>query len=222
MINAIITYIVDTIDFLGYFGIFILMAIESSIIPLPSEVIMIPAGYLVFLGKMDFTLAVIAGSLGSLLGALVNYYIAIKLGRKFIKRYGKYFFMSEKSLDKTEEFFKKHGHISTFIGRLLPLIRHYISLPAGLAKMSLIVFSIYTTLGALIWVIVLTYFGYWLGGSFEHLSMQEIATSFGGGSKDATQASIKDIMHTIAMVIIGFVILLGIIYTLFQKFKSKK
>jgi membrane protein DedA with SNARE-associated domain len=139
------------------------MLLESSFFPFPSEVIMIPAGYLAFKGEMHIIIVTLCGILGSLAGALLNYYLAIKLGRLFLIRYGKYVYFKEEILVKMEDFFSRHGHISTFTGRLIPGVRQYISLPAGLARMNLAVFSFYTSLGAGIWVIILTLLGYYIG-----------------------------------------------------------
>lgn len=169
MLTNIINFIVETVGSLGYTGIFIMMFLESSFFPFPSEVVMIPAGYLAYKGEMNIFLVVFFGILGSLAGAIFNYYFALKLGRVFLLKYGKYFFIKDETIFKMEEFFSKHGHISTFFGRLIPVVRQYISLPAGLSKMNLFVFSIYTSLGAGIWVIILTLLGYFLGGNEELL-----------------------------------------------------
>lgn len=139
------------------------MFLESSFFPFPSEVVMVPAGYLASKGEMNIFVVVGAGIIGSLLGALLNYYLAVKLGRKLVIKYGKYVFFDEKKMEKVEKFFQAHGHISTFSGRLIPVVRQYISFPAGLAKMNLGVFSFFTGLGAGIWVIVLTLLGYFIG-----------------------------------------------------------
>lgn len=163
MLANIINFIVETVGSLGYAGIFIMMFLESSFFPFPSEVVMIPAGYLVHKGEMNMYLVILMGILGSLAGALFNYYLAIKLGRKVLIKYGKYFFVKEETIVKMENFFKDHGHISTFSGRLIPVIRQYISFPAGLAKMNLFVFCLYTSLGAGIWVVILAMLGYFLG-----------------------------------------------------------
>ena len=112
---------------------------------------------------MNIYAVVGAGILGSLLGALFNYWLALKLGRRLLHRYGKYLFISEETLEKVERFFADHGHISTFSGRLIPGVRQYISMPAGLARMDLREFSLYTSLGAGIWVLVLTLLGYFIG-----------------------------------------------------------
>ncbi|MCG3681248.1 DedA family protein [Aliarcobacter butzleri] len=167
MLSNIINFIVETIGDLGYFGIFILMFLESTVFPIPSEVVMIPAGYLAHKGEMNIYIVILLGILGSLGGALFNYYFALKFGRKFLMKYGKYFLVSHESIEKTEKFFKNHGHISTFSGRLIPGLRHYISLPAGLARMNLFIFCLYTTLGATIWVIILTLLGYFIGDNEE-------------------------------------------------------
>jgi membrane protein DedA with SNARE-associated domain len=167
MFTDIVNFIVETIGSLGYIGIFILMFLESTVFPIPSEVVMIPAGYLAFKGEMNIYIVIFLGVLGSLSGALFNYYFALKFGRTFLLKYGKYFFVSHESIEKTEKFFKNHGHISTFSGRLIPGLRHYISLPAGLARMNLFVFCLYTTLGAALWVVILTVLGYYLGDNQE-------------------------------------------------------
>ncbi len=163
MLTDIISWIVNTVGSLGYPGIFLLMLIESSFIPFPSEVIMIPAGYLASKGEMNMVAVILCGIMGSLFGALLNYYLAIKLGRPLLIRYGKYVMFNENNLQKMEDFFALHGHISTFTGRLIPMIRQYISIPAGLARMNLSIFCFYTGLGAGIWVIILTLLGYFIG-----------------------------------------------------------
>ncbi len=170
MIHEIADTIIQSIGSIGYIGIFFLMFLESSFFPFPSEVVMIPAGYLAFKGEMNIYLAILAGILGSVAGAVFNYYLAVKFGRAFLLKYGRYFFLKEESLDKLELFFAKHGEISTFNGRLIPGIRQYISLPAGLSRMNLAKFSFYTALGAGIWVIVLVLLGYFLGSNEEMIS----------------------------------------------------
>jgi len=165
MIHEIANTIVSYIGDMGYFGIFLLMFLESTFFPFPSEIIMIPAGYLAFQGEMNFYLIIIVGILGSIMGALLNYYLAMFFGRKFILKYGKYFFIKEEMLDKLELFFAKHGEISTFTGRLIPGIRQLISLPAGLARMNIAKFSFYTGIGAGIWVVVLVALGYLVGSN---------------------------------------------------------
>jgi len=163
--HAAIDWLVQTIGAMGYPGIFLLMAMESSVIPIPSEVIMPPAGYLAQQGEMNMALAILSGTAGSLVGAYANYFAAHFLGRPLLLKYGKYVFITEEKFAKVENFFLKHGEISTFIGRLLPVVRHLISLPAGLAGMNHLKFSLYTILGAGIWVTVLTFIGYFIGSN---------------------------------------------------------
>ncbi len=176
MIHDIALFLVDKIGDMGYIGIFFLMFLESTFFPFPSEVIMIPAGYLAYQGEMNLYLVVIVGIAGSVLGALFNYYIAMHFGRRFLLKYGKYFFIKEETLDKLEAFFQKHGELSTFNGRLIPGIRQLISLPAGLARMNLWRFSLYSALGAGIWVVVLVVLGYLLGSN-EALISQYLHTA---------------------------------------------
>jgi len=170
MIHDIASTIVSYIGDMGYWGIFLLMFLESTFFPFPSEIIMIPAGYLAFKGEMNLYLIILAGILGSVGGALLNYYLAMAFGRTFILKYGKYFFIKEETLDKLETFFAKHGEISTFTGRLIPGIRQLISLPAGLARMNMVKFSFFTALGAGIWVVVLVAVGYLVGSNEELIS----------------------------------------------------
>jgi membrane protein DedA with SNARE-associated domain len=165
LLGEIVSKIVEIVGDWGYFGIFAAMFLESSFFPFPSEVIMIPAGYLSFKGEFNLLFSILAGVGGSIAGALFNYYLAMHYGRKFLIKWGRYFFLDEKGLDKLERFFKSHGEISTFTGRLIPGVRQYISLPAGLAKMSIFKFSLYTALGAGIWVVVLAVLGYFVGAN---------------------------------------------------------
>jgi len=164
---------VQTVAHWGYPGIVALMFLESSFFPFPSEIVIPPAGYLAARGDMSLWLVIACGLGGSLLGALFNYWLAIQFGRPFFKTYGRYLFVSEKALDRADAFFARHGHISTFVGRLLPGIRQYISLPAGLARMNFFLFCVFTALGAGIWVIVLALAGY-LFGQNQDLLMANI------------------------------------------------
>lgn len=170
MLKDFTAWLVGAVESMGYAGITALMFLESSFFPFPSEVVMPPAGYLAYMGRMSLLGAVAAGIVGSILGALFNYWIAVKLGRPFLLRYGKYFFITQESVEKSEAFFTKHGHISTLVGRLLPVIRQYISLPAGIARMPLGVFTAFTALGAGVWVVLLTLAGYMLGSHQELLT----------------------------------------------------
>lgn len=201
LFQALIAFIVETVGSLGYLGIVVMMFLESSFFPFPSEVVMPPAGYLASQGQMSLFLVIFFGILGSILGAIFNYWIAVKWGRPFFEKYGKYFFVSKESLDKAESFFAKHGHISTFTGRLLPVIRQYISLPAGLARMKMSSFLFFTTLGSGIWVIILALLGYFLGQNTELINQN---------------------LHIITIWLIVFCAVLIVGYFCYHKYKSKK
>ena len=163
MLEHFVRWLLDRFRDVGYPGIVVLMAIESSILPLPSELVMPPAGYLVAKGEMSFVLAVACGVLGSILGAMANYGLALWLGRAFVRRMGRYVLVSERGLDRSERFFADHGEISTFLARMLPVVRHLISLPAGLARMPLRRFVVFTGLGAAVWCTILTWIGWFIG-----------------------------------------------------------
>lgn len=165
--QAILTWLVEVIGKLGYPGILILMAMESSIIPVPSELVMPPAGYLAHRGEMNLWLAVLCGTVGSLIGSYINYFVSQIVGRPLIIKYGKYIGMSQRRLEKVEKYFEDHGEISVFVCRLLPVMRHLISIPAGLARMNLARFAAYTALGAGLWMIVLAYIGFFIGENQE-------------------------------------------------------
>ena len=165
MLHDIIDFIVSSVSSWGYAGIFVMMFLESSFFPFPSEVAMIPAGYLAHKGEMSLALAFISGTLGSLLGAIFNYYLCYFFGREIVLKYGKFVGITHEKMDKFEAFFNKHGEISTFNSRLIPGIRQYISLPAGLAKMNIFRFCLFTTLGAGIWCAILLVVGYFLGSN---------------------------------------------------------
>ncbi|MFB1490831.1 MULTISPECIES: DedA family protein [unclassified Thiocapsa] len=165
MLHASIDWILTTVGDWGYLGIFVLMAMESTVLPVPSELVVIPAGYLAYQGKMSLALILLAATLGSLAGALVNYWFALLVGRPFLERYGRWFFVRPALLHRTDAFFLSHGAISTFTGRLVPGIRHLISLPAGLTRMPMRTFVFYTCLGAGIWSTILVAMGYLIGGN---------------------------------------------------------
>ena len=163
IVNNLANFIIQIISNSGYFGIFALMVAESALIPIPSEIIMPFSGYLVFTGKFNVIGVIIAGGVGNLVGSLIAYFIGIKLGREIILKYGKYLLLKKSHLDWAESFFEKHGNKTIFATRLLPGIRTYISLPAGIAKMDLKKFSLYTIVGCTIWSAMLTYVGVALG-----------------------------------------------------------
>ena len=161
--HEMINWLLATIGSMGYPGIFILMAMESSVIPVPSELVMPPAGYLAHMGEMNIWVSILVGTLGSLVGAYANYFTAHYLGRPLVLKYGKYVWITEAKFSKVERFFLNHGEISTFIGRLLPVIRHLISIPAGIAGMNHLRFSTYTLFGAGLWCTILAWIGYFIG-----------------------------------------------------------
>ena len=161
----IVATIVTIVGKLGYGGIIVMMFLESSFFPFPSEIVIPPAAYLAERGEMNIFIVVFCGVLGSILGALFNYWLALKLGRPTLLRYGKYVGITPENFDRTEDFLKKHGIFGTFIGRLIPVIRQYISFPAGLARLPLTPFILATALGSGIWVIILATIGYLVGNN---------------------------------------------------------
>ena len=175
------------------------MFLESSFFPFPSEVVIIPAGYLAFQGEMNFFMVILLGTLGSLLGAIFNYFLAVKLGRVFLLTYGKYFFFTPKHLIQVEDFFIRYGSISTFTARLVIGIRQYISLPAGLARMPLLPFCFFTVLGSCLWVSILACLGYFLGEN---------------------QVLIKEYLQIITIVIVAIVIV-AVIWFVCKVFRSQ-
>ena len=165
----------------GYVLIFFFMAVESSFIPFPSEVVMIPAGFLAARGELtlhapvaDLALACATGLLGSLAGAYFNYYLSAKLGEPFLRRYGKWFFLKPEALDRACEVFNRYGALTTFVCRLIPVIRQLISIPAGLARMPLGTFTFFTSLGAGIWTFLLALAGYSLGRTAGDITYNEL------------------------------------------------
>jgi len=168
----------------GFFLVFFFMTVESSFIPFPSEVVMIPAGFLAARGGLttgnpltDATLAVLAGTAGSLAGAFINYFLAAWLGSPFLERHGKYFFLPPANLRRAEEVFRQYGAGATFVCRLLPAIRQLVSIPAGLARMPLGSFTLWTGLGAGIWVTILTVIGYGIGMRTAQMTYAELVHS---------------------------------------------
>lgn len=166
---------VELVHTFGYFGVFFMTFIESTFIPIPSEVTLIPAGYLVQSEQMNFIYVLLVSTLGTVAGSLVNYYIAFYYGRSLLIKYGNYFFINEKKLQAIEFFFQRHGAISTFSGRLLPGLKHFISFPAGLGKMNLPQFCLYTAAGGAIWSALLIGLGYYIGQN-EQLINKHLAT----------------------------------------------
>lgn len=167
LFSYVTEFLISFINEIGYFGIFIGMFLESTLVPLPSELIMIPAGMSAAQGGMNIYIATIAGVLGNIAGAIFSYYLAASIGRTILFRIGKYFFVKAETIIKIEDFFKSHGPISVFIGRILPGFRHFISLPAGIAKMDMKKFFIYTATGSAIWTSILSALGFFIGENEE-------------------------------------------------------
>lgn len=163
-ISNIIIYIVEN---LGYLGVFLAMTVESACIPLPSEVIMPFAGFAVYEGKMSLLGITVVGALGNLFGSLIAYFVGLKGGRPFLEKYGKYILLTHSQLERAEDWFEKYGHEAVFVSRVLPGIRTFISLPAGIARMDLKKFITYSFLGSLPWCFVLGYLGVQLGPKWD-------------------------------------------------------
>ena len=203
IMHAIIEWTIALASSLGYFGVFLLMTIESSFIPFPSELILIPTGVLIQRGEMSLFLVFSAALIGSILGALINYYLALKLGRRAVKslinKYGSFFLLSDKTVSKSDSFFQKHGSIATLTGRLLPGIRQIVSLPAGFSKMHLGKFVFYTGLGAGLWALVLIYLGILFGEN---------------------QALIEQNLFLASLIVAAFVLAVILIYLLINKKSS--
>ncbi|KLU66082.1 inner membrane protein YabI [Desulfosporosinus acididurans] len=162
-------FVVSVISLFGYLGVFLAMAIESACIPLPSEIILPFTGYMVFLGRFTLWQATLAATLGNLFGALIAYYIGLWGGRPFIKKFGRYIFIRERELSNTEQLFERRGELTVFLGRLLPVVRTFISLPAGIARMNALKMAVYTVAGALPWCLMLIITGQKLGENWNTL-----------------------------------------------------
>jgi membrane protein DedA with SNARE-associated domain len=166
LIDLIVAFVTGTVSAVGYIGVFTLMIFESACIPIPSEIIMPFSGFLVTTGKLNLWGVTLAGALGNLIGAVITYAIGFYGGRPFILKYGKYFFVKEKEVHHAEKFFAKWGDWSVFLSRNLPVIRTFISLPAGVAEMPFIKFAVYSFLGSIPWCFALTYLGFLLGSNW--------------------------------------------------------
>ncbi len=200
ILSALAGFVVNTISSLGYGGVVLLMGIESANIPLPSEVIMPFSGYLVSAGQFNLFWVAIAGGFGCLWGSLFSYWIGAKGGRPLIERYGKYILISHHDLNLADKWFIRWGDTAVFIGRLLPVIRTFISFPAGIAKVNLWRFSLYTFIGSVIWSYFLAWIGFKLGENWDTL----------GGY-----------FHKFDT-IIGILILAGILFWIYRHIKHSK
>ena len=169
ILKPLVDFVTSIISSLGYPGVIFLMILDSAMIPIPSEIILVFSGYLVTTGTFEPISLILAGSLGNVIGSIITYYIGLKFGRLFVLRFGKYFFIKEHHLEYTEKMFEKYGDKISLLGRLLPAIRTYISLPCGVAKMSLIKYSIFTFIGSVIWNTIFTYIGIQLGNKWQDI-----------------------------------------------------
>jgi membrane protein DedA with SNARE-associated domain len=167
IIEILSYFIVATISTLGYGGVVLLMAIESACIPLPSEIIMPFAGYLVYKGQFNLWAVGIAGAVGCVVGSWVAYYVGLYGGRPMIEKYGRYVLLSRHDLDLADRWFARYGEVIVFASRLLPVIRTFIAFPAGVARMNMTRFTVYTFLGSLPWCIGLAYVGQVLGEQWD-------------------------------------------------------
>lgn len=164
----------------GLVLVFVFMAVESSFIPFPSEVVMIPAGFLAARGELGIppvpalAAAILTGVLGSLLGAFANYFLALRVGKPFLRKYGKWFFVKPEPLDRACEVFNRYGAATTFVCRLIPVIRQLISIPAGISRMPVGAFALFTGLGAGVWSAILAAVGFWLGRTSGDISYTEL------------------------------------------------
>jgi len=175
MLSDFFNFLLSITQDMGYWGVGVLMAIESSFIPMPSEIIVPPAAYLASLGKLNVWLVILAGILGSLIGAIFNYFVGFYLGRPLVYKLAshplaKFLLISPEKIKKAEKYFFDNAISATFIGRLIPVIRQLVSIPAGFSKMPFLSFVFYTTLGASIWVFVLAALGYFIGANQELLA----------------------------------------------------
>lgn len=169
IIETLSNFIISVIEQLGYAGVFVGMTLESVGLPIPSEVIMPFAGYVVWEGGLTLLGITVAGTLGCLAGSLIAYYIGLWGGRPLLERYGKYVLISKRELDLADKWFEKYGDRAVFVSRLLPVVRTYISFPAGIVNMDVKKFSLYTVLGSLPWCFGLAYIGVLLGPHWEDI-----------------------------------------------------
>nr|WP_320147196.1 DedA family protein [uncultured Anaeromusa sp.] len=177
--DALFLFVTHSIDTWGYWGIFVGMALESANIPIPSELIFGFAGYLVYLGRLNFEPAVTYGVAGGLLGSTVSYALGYYGGRPFVLKYGKYFFATPAKIELAQRWFDRYGLAAVFFARLLPVVRTFISLPAGFAKVNFSKFALYTVLGSLPWTLALIYLGFALGENWQLLTTYGHQVSLG-------------------------------------------
>jgi len=169
LLAALAAFIIGTLSAFGYWGVVLLMGIESACIPLPSELIMPFAGYLVFQGTLSLWGVALAGAVGCVLGSLVAYYVGMLGGRPLVLKYGRYLLISPHDVELADRWFARHGDVTILIGRLLPVVRTFIAFPAGVARMALLKFMIYTFAGSLVWCYALAWVGRSLGQHWDTL-----------------------------------------------------
>lgn len=200
MIKAILIAIIKGLSQFGHVGVFLAMAFESACIPLPSEVTLPLAGYMAYMGKGTVLSMAVTGTLGCLFGSLLAYVVGYFGGRPLVIKYGKYVFLSEKELERTDRFFEKHGEITIFFSRLLPVVRTFISLPAGISRMNVFKFSLLTVLGSFPWCLLFVYLGHKMGENW--ITIEE---------------KFKGLDYAVAAVIVA-----GVIYFIYKKVKERK
>jgi membrane protein DedA with SNARE-associated domain len=171
LLAALGSFIIGVLSSLGYLGVVLLMAIESACIPLPSELIMPFAGYLVFKGTLTLWGVALAGAVGCVVGSLIAYYVGLWGGRPLVLKYGRYLLISHHDVDLADRWFARHGDLTILVGRLLPVVRTFIAFPAGVARMPLLKFVIYTFVGSLIWCFALAWVGQKLGEHWDSLGV---------------------------------------------------
>ena len=199
ILASIAGFIIATISALGYGGIILLMAIESANIPLPSEIIMPFAGFLVAGGELNLWLVALAGAVGCVAGSFFSYFLGSWGGRPLIEKYGRWILVSHHDLDLADRWFKKYGEITVFVGRLLPIVRTFISFPAGIAKMNFSRFIIYSFLGSFPWTLGLAYIGLKMGENWQN---------------------IREYFHGFDLIILGLIIIL-IVWWIVRKIKHR-
>ena len=202
IIAVLAGFIIAIIGKSGYAGIALLMGIESACIPLPSEIIMPFAGYQVYLGHLNLYAVATAGALGCNLGSVIAYWIGAWGGRPMVERFGRYVLLSKHDLDRTTAFFEKYGSITVLVGRLLPVVRTFIALPAGIARMNQVRFHLYTFIGSWPWCFVLAYVGAKLGQGWD------------------TDPRFKAVFHRFHLAV-EVVILVGIVWFLWSHLKNR-
>ncbi|MFA6022784.1 MAG: DedA family protein [Candidatus Pacearchaeota archaeon] len=170
LVEFMLTFVTGLIASLGYFGLVLLMALESMIFPLPSELVMPFAGFLIYQGDFNLFSVIIFSTIGTIIGSLLSYYIGYYLGEPFFEKYGKWFLLNKHDLDLTKRFFQRYGDKTIFISRFIPVVRHLISIPAGVGKMNIWKFTFYTALGGAMWNTFLAYLGIKLGENWELVS----------------------------------------------------